>query len=222
MQINNPNKILSKSYQEQLAHPKGTKGIKAIIDMQNANAEVIDTLISFLPKLDNMTIADVGCGHTYTISRINEIARNSTLFGIDNSELVLRKARDSLKNISQKTNKIELIYGGTPNLPFKKLSLDVVLLINLVYFWEDLEENFENIDEKLKDEALIAIYVTDNEDLKKRIDTAANIYHFHELDEISAVLKKYDFELTRSKKILRSNGQFGHILIFQRFSNNLK
>lgn len=214
--------MLSKSYQEQLAHPKGTKGIKAIIDMQSANAEVIDTLISFLPKLDNMTIADIGCGHTYTISKLNEIAKSSKIYGIDNSELVIRKAKNILKSISPNSNEIELIYGATPNLPFKKLSLDVALLINLLYFWDNLDEHFENIDEKLKDEALIAIYVTDNEDLKKRIDTAANIYHFHEIDEISAVLKKFDFELTRSKKILRSNGQFGHILIFQRFSNNLK
>jgi SAM-dependent methyltransferase len=215
----NSDTILTKAHQEQFAHPKGTKGIKAIEDMFVSNSEVIDKLLQNINKEDlkDKTIVDVGFGHSYSLLELNKLCTNCEIIGIDNSELALRIARKELAlKVKKTTNKITTLYGGTPNLPIKNYIADVIILSNVIYFWSDLKENFKNIAEKLKNTGTLLLYFTDIESLKDRLDLSAEIYNLYELNQIEVICNEFSLNLINSKIITRSNGQTGYIAIFKK------
>jgi ubiquinone/menaquinone biosynthesis C-methylase UbiE len=215
----NSTEILNKAYQEQLAHPKGTKGLKAAQDMFNSNAEVIDRLILNLRSSNKLTIADIGCGPAYSLMKLNEICNNCTIIGIDNSELVLRIARKNISTLTKNSreNKLELLYGATPKLPCKNSSLDSVILSNIVYFWKDIAIHIKNISEKLKKEGTALVYLTDPEDLKARIDQTANVYNFYSVHDLQLAFLNEKIKLEKQDTFTRENGQLGHIAIFKKY-----
>lgn len=211
-------KILNKSAQEQLAHPKGTKGLKVALEMFETNAEVIDKLTYYLKSSNNLSIVDIGCGPAYSLIKLNAICNNCKIYGIDNSELVLRVARNKLTNISDndRGNKLELIYGASPNIPVKNSSIDAVILCNVVYYWNDLSAHIKSISDKLKREGTVLIYIRDAKELKSSVDSTANIYSFYSISDLQKAFLEKKLILEKQESFTTESGELGHIIIFKK------
>jgi ubiquinone/menaquinone biosynthesis C-methylase UbiE len=210
---------IPKAYQEQLAFPIGVKGKKVLANMYEGNAEIIDKVIAEITKKKDVNICDIGCGSADSIIKLDKVCQNCEIFGVDASPLSIKIAKENFaKYLENKTttNKVSFLTSKSPNLSLKNNYFDIIILLNVIYFWEDLDVHLRNISNKIKPNGNLIVFFVDKQYLMNKVDLSSNIFHYHDLTDIENSLLKYSMKLVSHKEFRGQENQKRHIAIFQR------
>lgn len=153
-------------------------------------------------------ILDIGCAKGEFIYYLNKILKNSKFTGIDYSQNLINEANKSLNNFSNFT----FINASGEDFNLEE-SFDVITLLGVLSYFDDLNSIFKNMHKHLKDNGKIFILGFFNKyDVDVRIQYRDNQrfanfesgWNYHSLNSIAKTIKElnmkisniYDFELS--------------------------
>ncbi len=130
-------------------NPKGFWGKMMIRSMNKGHYQVTGWGLEHIKIKDNFTILDVGCGGGKTVFRLNEMVPKGRVYGIDYSEVAVKKSK-KLNKKEIKNNKVQIDNGSVSNLPYNDNMFDLVTAVETYYFWPDKVNDLKEIYRTLK------------------------------------------------------------------------
>lgn len=156
---------------------------------KNVNEWILDMLK--LQREDN--ILEIGFGMGLAIKAAAGIVTEGKVKGVDISPLMVNKAMKICKNEINK-GRVELNQGDVFQQNFSSDSFTKVYAINVIYFWDSIERNLEEIYRILKPGGTFVTYITDKSDLEKLSFTQTGVFKLYSTDEIIKYLTEKNFE----------------------------
>ena len=129
---------------ENAGKPSGFWGRLMIRSMNKGHGELTEWAISNAEVQKGCRALDVGCGGGMTVSRLCALTGSGKVYGIDYSDLCVKKSiKQNKKNIL--CGKAEIIKSGVSELPFDDGSFDLVTAVETYYFWPDKHNDLVEI-----------------------------------------------------------------------------
>jgi SAM-dependent methyltransferase len=190
----------------QFKKPSGLLGRIISLVMIKGNSPEYDRIIPELDIRQNDRILEIGYGHGLGVDRISTMYE-CYITGIDFSELMYKQAtRRNWKHIRNK--KVELYYGDFLNWEITHNQYNKVFCLNVVYFWDQLDEPFSRIKMVLKDEGLLCMFMAHRDFLNKVKFAKDGIFNKYAIDEVVdklnlAGFKEITFNLENNGYIIK-------------------
>ncbi len=168
---------------ENLASPKGEKGIELGKMMNATNMGMTLESIHTLLIEDNEHILEIGHGNAGHLKSFLKIARNLRYTGIDISETMHNEAK---KINSDCKDQADFIWYEGKKLPFENEVFDKIFTVNTVYFWEKPVDFLNEIYRVLKDNGTFVLTFGQREFMEKLPFTEYNfkLYDNEEMEEL--------------------------------------
>lgn len=176
----------------QFRKPSGLSGRIVSYLMKKGNLTAYDKIIPNLEIKHGNKILEIGYGHGIGLDMI---CRNNDCFvtGIDFSELMFSESKSRNKRHIE-NNMLVLNFGDYLDFKYAPQSFDKIFFINVIYFWDSLEKPFKKINEELKQNGKLCIYMANRDDLKKLKFTTDDIFNKYTIDYVSEELKRTGFK----------------------------
>ncbi|MDX1903954.1 MAG: class I SAM-dependent methyltransferase [Thermonemataceae bacterium] len=175
----------------QLRKPSGIFAKKVGKKMNESNHFLYDLVLNNFELKHHYRILEIGFGNGYFFRNIFSKANNLKISGIEFSKAMLKEA--SKRNQKYLRNgKLDLYLGNSNQIPFEDSIFDLIFCVNVVYFWENLEEHFKEIYRVLKPKGKLYIGIRPKEILEK-LPFAQYGFHLLETDEWVKVLQENGF-----------------------------
>lgn len=124
--------------------PHGKAGAEMLAGMNTHHSPVTEWALGFFDFNDNDRVLDIGCGGGETINKISKRLNNSTVFGVDYSELSVKLSMEH--NASDvKSGKVRIIEASVEKLPFDDNYFEKIITVESFYFWPDPQENLKEV-----------------------------------------------------------------------------
>jgi SAM-dependent methyltransferase len=143
---------------EQFGKPSGFLGSIAgfIMVKRSSNIERNEWGISLLNIQPSDHVLEIGFGPGVAIQKLCELVTDGIIYGIDHSELMVKKASDrNMKAIL--SGKVKLMLASVSELPSVDHPIDKVIDINSFQFWDDPVNSLQEIKGMMKPHGIIAI-----------------------------------------------------------------
>jgi len=143
---------------EQFGKPSGFLGSIAgfIMAKRSSNIERNEWGISLLNIQPSDHVLEIGFGPGVAIQKMCELVTDGIIYGIDHSELMVKKASDRNKNAIL-SGKVKLMLASVSELPSVDHPIDKVIDINSFQFWDDPVNSLQEIKRMMKPHGIIAI-----------------------------------------------------------------
>ena len=151
---------LSKAIGEQLRNPEGFLGRLTGHAMRIVNSKSNVLAIDALDIKPKDAILELGCGPGYALTIASKRASLGKVCGIDNSSTMVQQARKRNRH-SIELGRVQIHQGTFRPLPFLDSSIDKILAVNVIYFWNDAHAILKECRRVLRPGGKIAIYATD-------------------------------------------------------------
>ena len=186
--------IKSKIIASQFKKPFGILGKHISKLMEKYNAILYDEILDTIKSINsNENILEIGYGPGIGLNKILKHNEKIYLDGIDFSRMMYKKASRLNKEFI-KDNRLKLIYSDIEKYDFKNKKYKVIIGINIIYFWNSLEEIFKKIYKLLDMNSLLILFFLKPEDLIKMKHTQTDIFIKYYKDEVLEKLKKIGFK----------------------------
>jgi cyclopropane fatty-acyl-phospholipid synthase-like methyltransferase len=175
------NSILAKNLRKPMGIVGRILGIKF-----KSNLIEYDELEKYLDLNDRMQLLEIGYGPGFGM---NQILEHNDVFidGIDFSELMYRTA---LKNTEQHKSKVQLINADFNDYSFGTKKYDRIYLLNVIYFWNDIEHSIKKLIELMKANGKIVIGMANPELLKEAPIRNEPEFNMYSIDSVVDIFKK--------------------------------
>ncbi|MDD5796186.1 MAG: class I SAM-dependent methyltransferase [Oscillospiraceae bacterium] len=130
-------------------NPKGFWGKMMIRSMNKGHYGVTGWGLNHIDIEEDFTILDVGCGGGKTVSRLSKTAVKGKVYGIDYSQLAVKKSKKFNKK-AIKRNQVQIDEGSVSKLPYIDNMFDLVTAVETYYFWPDKINDLKEIYRVLK------------------------------------------------------------------------
>jgi ubiquinone/menaquinone biosynthesis C-methylase UbiE len=120
----------------QLRRPHGENAAEVGAIMNESNAILNRRTIAMIKSGSNGSILEVGMGNGYFVPEILERFPDCVYLGCDFSEEMIRDASERNQSLIAE-KKVSFVFAEAHQLPVDSASVDVVLTINTLYFWND-------------------------------------------------------------------------------------
>src|SRR5215210_2993527 len=184
--------MLQKFIASQFKKPTGLFGIFTSNMMVKNNQKNYDKIIKDLDLQPNDKLLEIGYGPGIGIQMIAERCPDCTIHGIDFSKLMYKRASKYNKPFID-NGRVQLQYGDFLKSSVLNNNYDKVFCLNVVYFWDELNNPFEKVLSLLKKGGAFHIYMADKNTLieKKAPDSVFNKYS---IEQVKEALKAAGFE----------------------------
>ena len=184
--------MIQKFIASQFKKPTGLFGIFTSNMMVKNNQKNYDKIINDLDLQANDKLLEIGYGPRIGIQMIAELCPDCTIHGIDFSKLMYKRASKYNKPFID-NGRVQLQYGDFLKSPVLDNNYDKVFCLNVVYFWDELNNPFEKVLSLLKKGGAFHIYMADKNTLieKKAPDSVFNKYS---IEQVKETLKATGFE----------------------------
>lgn len=183
---------------KQLRKPEGENGLYIAESMNKLSSILIRLNYEEISKMPGDNILEIGFGSGFFMKELFAMG-NEKIIGLDYSETMLEEARKINNEFIQK-GRMELHLGPAHRMPFEDNSIDKVVTINTIYFWEEPEIILREIKRVLKHERHIAIGIR-NEETIKHLDFTRHNFEFYSISKVEKLLVKNGFKIVSSKTI---------------------
>jgi len=123
-----------------------------------------------------------------------------TFYGIDFSRLMYRKAlRLNHEKVSE--GNVILQCGNFDDYSVESDTFHCIYLINVIYFWEEIQSRFQKIFSMLKQNGKVIIFMVDSEYFKgtKQVKNK-NIFHLRSIGDVVTEMEKTGFKSVEIKE----------------------
>jgi cyclopropane fatty-acyl-phospholipid synthase-like methyltransferase len=180
-------KLIGKQYRK----PSGFLGKIISRKMTKGNLPVYDKVIPALEIKRHDKILEIGYGLGVGVDRIST-AYDCSVTGIDFSELMFKLAgkrnREHIKN-----GKAELLYGNFLTAEMNPDRFDKIFCINVIYFWEKLNDPFSKVHSLLKADGQFCIFMAHSDFLRKKKFTTDGIFCKYSIGQVTEELRLAGF-----------------------------
>ncbi|CAM1374066.1 conserved hypothetical protein [Tenacibaculum litopenaei] len=134
-----------KLLEQQLSCPEGTEGIEVAKTMNLTNISMTRASMDALRLPKGSNILEIGHGNCGHLSQYFQLFDQPKFYGLEVSKTMYQEAlkyRDQLELLP--TQAAFYVYDGT-QLPFENHSMDAILSVNTLYFWQNPQEFLKEI-----------------------------------------------------------------------------
>jgi len=179
--------MLKSIFEQNLKRPKGIFGQILSLKFKN-NLQEYYELEKYLELSKGMKLFEIGYGPGYGIKHILE-NNDVSIDGIDFSRMMYRKAIQRTKKYS---SRIKLRYGDFNEFIYNGNSYDRVFLLNVIYFWNDIQKSIGKIISLIKEKGIVIIGMASPELLSSVGIKNNKVFHQYEINDIVNILMKYE------------------------------
>lgn len=159
--------------------------------MDIRNREFYKKMITELDIKSGDNIFEIGYGSGLGIELIAEHSADCSIYGIDFSELMFQEASKRNKKYIE-TAKVQLSYGDLLTANLENRKYDKIFCINVIYFWNELNQVFEKIYAMLNNEGRFCIFMTPEKEIKNL--KFAEDFNKYSIEEVCSALKNAGFK----------------------------
>lgn len=138
----------------QFAKPKGFVGKLSTLFMNMLNKQQYASVVKCFNSLKPKNLLDIGFGNGYLLSRLSKNS-NANFYGIEISEDMLVQAVKKNKKAID-SGKMKLSIADVSDTKFNSDTFDFIYTVNTVYFWDNLEQGYEEVKRILKNGGVFA------------------------------------------------------------------
>ena len=176
----------------QFKRPSGFGGKIISFLMKKGNRHAYDKMIPYLNIKSGDRILEIGYGHGVGIDKICS-GYDCFVTGIDFSELMFKEAQKrNQQHINN--NKLDLHFGDYMDFKVPGEQFDKIFFINVIYFWDRLEEPFRKIYGELKQNGQLLIYMAHRDDINRLKFTKDHIFNKYTIDVVTDKLSIAGFK----------------------------
>src|SRR5260370_16920351 len=133
----------------QCGKPTGRLGRLMVWTFNVHHSKLTDWGLKHVAIEKDYTIRDVGCGGGRTVQKLNGIATEGKVYGIDDvEERVSRSSRTNKQLIAM--GRVEIRQGSVSSLPFSDHMFDVATAVETHVFWPDVIADMREVLRVLK------------------------------------------------------------------------
>jgi ubiquinone/menaquinone biosynthesis C-methylase UbiE len=192
--------ILKRKIAENLRHPKGFYGHFVSMLMNYFNHGIIRMSVDEIPEdRPVQTIVEVGIGSGKGLQLIAKRFPLASLIGIDISKSMLAKAAKRNKQLIKKL-KLNLKLNAIDQMDLDAESVDCLLTINTIYFWDDPDRVCKEVYRVLKPSSSFILSFNPGETMDRAM-YPEDLFSLYSQKEVEALLERNAFQVI-SVKIL--------------------
>lgn len=181
----------------QLKKPTGVAGREVAKALNDSNLKLYDLSFEMVNLEAKERIMEIGFGNGIHFPQYFEFDSKVSVTGIDFSEDMCDEARILNTDLID-SGKLSIHCADTSSLPFPDASFDLVMAINVIYFFEPPEVHLKEIYRILKPEGSLLIGFRPRHAVEHLEFTKQN-FILYEPDELKKLLEKYSFEVVKEK-----------------------
>ena len=132
----------------QFRKPTGLGGEFSTMVMNQMNKKQYQAVLDNINVQLSDAILDIGFGNGYLLKKLLKLSPN-IFAGIDISQDMVDKVSHTYQK-EIKDNQLEISLADVKKLPYKNASFDKIYTVNTLYFWDDVEKSFAEIERVLK------------------------------------------------------------------------
>jgi cyclopropane fatty-acyl-phospholipid synthase-like methyltransferase len=176
----------------QFKKPTGLLGIFTSYLMMKSNREKYNRVINDLDLQPHDKLLEIGYGLGMGIQMVAKRCSTCTIHGIDFSRLMYEKASYYNKRYID-SGRVQLQYGDFLKTSVLHTDYDKVFCLNVVHFWEELDNPFRKVSSLLKKGGAFHIYMLDKNTLMNK-KVPDSVVKKHSIDQVLEALKSAGFQ----------------------------
>lgn len=177
---------------QQFKRPSGFWGNIVASLMAKGNSNAYKILINDLQIQPGNKILEIGYGPGAGINAIAKQYASCEIHGIDFSELMYKKATKRNKTFAA-TGRVNLMFGDFIDAQIPANNFDKIFCLNVVYFWDNLQQPFEKINSLLGSNGAFYFFMASKTDLNRFKFTKNHIFNKYEVEQVVEALKLAGF-----------------------------
>jgi SAM-dependent methyltransferase len=175
----------------QLRKPQGENATDVVAFMNKSNRLMYAFTYGKLPLKKNLEILEIGPANGAFIEDLFYLARGIQYTGLDFSEDMVRDARELNSKLVSSGN-VNMVHGDSVKQPFPDERFDVVFGVNIVYFWDPLQDHLKEIRRVLKPGGWLALTFRSKRTLG-RLPFTKYGFHLYDDEELKKELSRAGF-----------------------------
>jgi ubiquinone/menaquinone biosynthesis C-methylase UbiE len=183
---------------KQLKKPTGEIGLIVAENMNIANEQIYDFVLSQINMSDHSKILEIGCGNGKFISKYFNSNPNIHLTVVDYSDVMCSETK-ALNNGLIADNKLVVQCEDAVEMSFPNDFFDMVVTINTVYFWEQKERQLNEIKRVMKNDGIFVIGYRPKS-VMKDFPSTQEVFNLYEPEDLNFLLKQNGFEIIKEKR----------------------
>jgi len=178
-----------KEIESQLSHPRGAQGIEIANSMNQSNIGMTKSSIAALNVGEGDVVLEIGHGNCGHLKYLIDAAEEIKYIGLEISETMNNEAKKQLSSVEAKNVEFKLYKGN--ELPLDNESVDRVLTVNTLYFWEKPIAFLMEIFRVLKNDGLCIVTYAHKEFMNTLpfVNEKFRLYNPKDLDGLLKVTK---------------------------------
>jgi SAM-dependent methyltransferase len=151
---------------KQLRKPSGFFGKLVAKMMEFRTRDSYKEIIAKMSPQKGDHILEIGYGPGLGIYQIASYSPGCMISGIDYSELMFHKASKRNKKFIDRGT-VHLQYGDVLTMDMGNDKFDKIFCVNVIYFWNDLDQAFKLIFKMLREKGIFLIYMDHMDTIEK-------------------------------------------------------
>ena len=182
----------------QLKKPTGETGLVVAGNMNIANEQIYDFVLSQISISDNSTVLEIGCGNGKFISKFFDSNSTIHLTVVDYSDVMCNEAKALNKEFIN-NNKLLVQCEDAIEMSSSDEFFDMVVTINTVYFWEQKEKQLNEIKRVMKKGGLFVIGYRPKS-VMKDFPSTQEVFNLYEPEDLESLMKQNGFEIIKEAR----------------------
>lgn len=177
----------------QLMRPTGTAGLQVADNMNITNAKLYDFVLSNLDFENNEKILEIGFGNGKTIPLFFELNPNIEYYGVDFSEIMCAEA---LAFNQYYKEKVHISCQNAIKMSFVNDFFDTIVTLNTVYFWENINDQLNELKRVLRPEGKLVIGYRPKSSMEK-LPFTHEVFTHYTPEKLRAIIELNGYRINR-------------------------
>jgi len=176
----------------QLRRPSGLLGRLTGVLMRLINATPNRLAVDALRINPYDIVLELGFGPGHAIALLAALATRGFVYGIDQSPVMLEQAQTRNRRAID-AGRVYLYEAAFERMPFEDASVDKILAVNVIYFWQDAAAVLAEIRRVLRPGGRIVIYATEAASMQRWKFAGPKTHLLFTAADLSALLARGGF-----------------------------
>lgn len=177
---------------QQARRPNGLFGRLFGFSMSRINREANAWTLSLLDVESTDDVLEIGYGPGQAIALLCDIVTKGTISGIDFSNTMLQQACSRNREAILR-GQVTLAVGDAAALPYADASFDKVFCVNVIYFWQQPQQQLKEILRVLRPGGTLAVYMGDANEMAGVRITQTGVFNLYSSGDLMRMLDEVGF-----------------------------
>lgn len=182
----------------QLKKPSGELGYQVAQKLNESNQQMYELMWKMIDWSSVQRVMEIGFGNGKHLSRYIDRNPELTVTGVDFSKEMCESARTFHSDLVE-DGKLTIHCADSSSMPVADDSYDLVIGLNIVYFWDPPEPHFSEIKRVLKNGGKLLLGFRPRHTVEHLPFTQQN-FILYEPDELASLISEYGFDVSHHQQ----------------------